>query len=91
MEGQRTIYDFIITIYLILQSEQALPQFIEEIIDLARNNPLIAVGALVVVLFLTSFLPSRRTSRTRKYGGRPVSYHLGRTLGDIFRAGSRKK
>ena len=73
-----------------MQGEQQIPQFLEELADMARDNPLIAVGALVAVLFLTRFLPSRRTTRTRKYGGRTLSYHLGRALGDMFR-GSRKR
>jgi hypothetical protein len=76
--------------FLLLQGEQSFPQFIEELTDLAGDNPLIAVGALVLVLFLTSFLPSRRTTRTRTYGGRQISYHPGRALGGISRRGSRR-
>lgn len=74
------------------QFEQGLPEALRPLAEMARDNPLVAVGALVAVLFLTSLLPrSRNSRRTRTYGGRTLSYHLGRALGDIVRGGSRRK
>jgi hypothetical protein len=73
-------------------TELTVREMVQQLVNIAQDNPVVAVGALIGVLFLTSLLPtSRRTRRTRTYGGRPLSYHLGRALGNMWRGGSRRR
>jgi hypothetical protein len=74
------------------QFEQGLPEFLQPLTQMARDNPLVAIAALGAVLFLTGLLPQRRRSRrNRTYGGRSMSYYLGRALGDVVRRGTRRR
>ena len=72
--------------------QRQLQSLLQPLLDFLQANPLVAILGVIVFLFLISKLPSpRRSRRTRTYGGRPISYHLGRALGDMLRGRSRRR